>query len=58
MLTSIDIVFYRPQNRIPYIMIVETPLREKDTYMAWMPAYKYSPQSIQYDIDGPKALKP
>jgi hypothetical protein len=26
MLVSIDIVFYGPQIRIPYIMIVEAPL--------------------------------
>jgi hypothetical protein len=37
MLVRIDIVFFRPQNRTPYIMIVEAPPSE----MAWMPAYLY-----------------
>jgi hypothetical protein len=33
MLVSTDIVFYRPQNRIPSIMIVEVPSSEKGIHV-------------------------
>jgi hypothetical protein len=58
MLTSIDIVFWRPQNRFPYIIIVEAQLSEKGI-MAWMSAYTVYPvpnlfsmisMGIQYSI--------
>jgi hypothetical protein len=40
MLVSIDIVFFGPQIRIPYIMIVEAPCTVGDRWsMAWMSAY-------------------
>jgi hypothetical protein len=45
MLVSIEIVFYRPQNRIPYIMIEEAPPSEKGIHGVDARLY-ISPQSI------------
>jgi hypothetical protein len=45
-------LFYRPQIRIPYIMIIEAPLLEKGIHGVDAHLHMLSPiYSISYDID-------